>query len=67
MNIREKSNFYSRNKRSPIMEAKVDNRMSLHVGVIYLHAWLKKKSAPTNDKSWSTVYKVNDFIEETWQ
>ena len=51
MNIREKSNFYSRNKRSAIMEVKVDNRMSLHVGVIYLQAWLKKKSAPTNDKS----------------
>ena len=61
-NIREKSNFYSHNKRSAIMEVKVDNRMSLHVGVIYLQAWLQKKSAPTNGKSWSTIYKVNDFI-----
>ena len=66
-NIREKSNFYSRNKRSPIMEANADNRTILHVGVIYLHAWLKKKSSPTNDKSWSTIYKVNYFIEEPSQ
>ena len=34
-NIREKSNFYSHNKRSAIMEAKENNRMSLDVGVIY--------------------------------
>ena len=63
-NIRENSNFYSRNKRSAIMEAKADYRTSLHVGVIYLQAWLKKMSAPTNDKYWSTIYKVNDFIKE---